>query len=897
MEKYKLTDLIEVSLLQRMQDMFASMTGMAAVTIDNCGAAVTKGSKFSQFSQSYVLEDLNGNLQNIQAVEDENEIFDRYRWLRSCLELVDFEASIAIEGEVLGRLIGGQALAERPDQDTVRSIAFELGMDWTALQKGIEEIPVMTEEQIEAASEYLSEIAKVLSDIAYGKYMSLETMKEVEHAANMKTDFLANMSHEIRTPMNAVIGLAEVALREELSDVARDCLMQIKSSGNALLMIINDILDFSKIESGKMDIIPVEYEPLELFNDIINILSLRIKDKPIEPLLTILPTFPKTLYGDNLRVRQVLINIANNAAKFTHEGKIVINVGYQKLSEEDIDVKVDIIDTGIGIKEKDLKKIFKSFQQVDSKRNRNVEGTGLGLAISKQLVEMMGGNIEVKSEYGEGSIFTIHIHQKVVDWSPSIVVKQAEKKAAVGFWNNPYISKEFYRNIDNFRILSMGLPAIDSFEDVLMNYVEYLEGKQIYFFFDEASDSEEMMELINKYSSINFILLTENFSKTKHERHNVYTMCKPVSTQNIAMALNGEEKYEHINKEKFELDFVAPDAKVLIVDDNEVNLTVAQGLLEPLQMQLTKATSGVMALELIKQNEFDLIFMDHMMPELDGVETTRIIRRYHPSYAEVPIIALTANVMQGIAETFMAEGMNDFVAKPIEIREIIQVIKKWLPKNKIVKGTYIAGPKIEGEERIEAIGDLDIHYAIELLGGKELYFKILKEYYRNIQVKSVRLKELQMNKDIQNYTIEVHALKSLSRQIGATALADMAARLEQAGHEEDYAFVDANTDNLLQKYVEYIDILKPFCQEEETDEAAEKDKPEVEKKELLSFFEQLTQAMEELDIDTMEHIISTMKQYHYPVTYKECFDKLCTGVDNIDIDACMEIIENWKSIL
>ena len=273
----------------------------------------------------------------------------------------------------------------------------------------------------------------------------------------MKTDFLANMSHEIRTPMNAVIGMAEMALRDNLPDEARSYIKQIKSSGRALLSIINDILDFSKIESGKMDIIPIEYDSMSLFNDVSNIIMTRLVDKDVSFDLDINPSLPVMLFGDNIRVRQILINLANNAVKFTNHGFVRICVDFDKLNDEEILLKIAVKDSGIGIKEEDVSKIFESFQQVDSKRNRNVEGTGLGLAISQRLVSLMHGKISVESEYGVGSTFSFAIPQKIANAEPAMLVKTTKNKIALGLFTNKNHIESFMRDSKRLGIQAMNI--------------------------------------------------------------------------------------------------------------------------------------------------------------------------------------------------------------------------------------------------------------------------------------------------------------------------------------------------------------------------------------------------------------------------------------------------------
>lgn len=409
----------------------------------------------------------------------------------------------------------------------------------------------------------------LLVDMTENHHLMEELVVAKEHAESAnkaKSSFLSNMSHEIRTPMNAIVGMIEILLREKHSPKETGYLHNIKNSGLALLTIINDILDFSKIESGKLEIVDEEYFPASMLSDLKMIFQNRIGEKEIELQFDIDSRLPLKLYGDSMRLRQIIINIGNNAIKFTDRGAVRLTMKVQEKNGEDIILFVSVKDTGQGIRKEDLHKLFGAFEQVDTKKNRSKEGTGLGLAISRQLVELMGGSIDVKSEYGKGSEFYFTIRQKIR--SEETVGESWEAAAA---------------------------PERDTPED-------YRE-------------------------------------------------------------------------------FTAPEARILIADDNEINREVAVLLLEPLQMQIDTAENGAQALEMIQKNKYHLVFMDHWMPVMNGVEATAAVRRLEGEYYQkLPIIALTADAMEEAMNEFLAAGMNDFVAKPIEMKEICTILKLWLPK-------------------------------------------------------------------------------------------------------------------------------------------------------------------------------------------------------------------------
>ncbi|MCH5257177.1 MAG: PocR ligand-binding domain-containing protein [Lachnospiraceae bacterium] len=888
-----LTDLIDRDVLQRIQDAFSNQAGVAALTTDRNGVPVTEGSNFTDFCTKYTRNSPVGCLRCTQCDKSGAEL--AYEKGKSTVYachagLLDFAAPIMANGKIIGCFIGGQVLTEKPDEDKIKAIAEEIDVDPEAYYEAACKVNIVEKEDMDDFASFLSTIADVLSDMAYNKYQVYQANLDLERTSNMKSDFLANMSHEIRTPMNAVIGMAEMALREDIPPAARDYIKQIKESGKALLTIINDILDFSKIESGKMDINVVDYEPMSVISDVSNIVMTRLKDKDVELILDIAPNMPNKLLGDNIRIKQVLLNISNNAAKFTNRGRILIKMDYTNESPDEIMLHVSVEDTGIGIKKEDMDKLFKSFQQVDSKRNRNIEGTGLGLAISQQLLELMEGNIWVESEYEKGSKFSFMLPQKIVDDTPSISIKEPDSIMVAGLISNQYVKDSLCEDV-----AKLGVEYMDMDSDA--DFKSMLGEKKLFFFVEKEAFFSSLETVIRNNPKITAVLLEDFFDEVEdYDIPNLLVVRKPLSILTIAMILNGDSLHLDNNEASMnEFEFVAPDANILIVDDNEVNLTVAEGLLKPLNMKVDKATSGMEAIDKISKIHYDVIFMDHMMPELDGVETTHIIRRLHPEYNDVPIIALTANAVEGTKEMFCQEGMNDFVAKPIELRILVSKLRQWLPIEKIQKvyNTHSGTPK-EKETLDITVGDLDIAFALKFLGSEELFWTIVNAYYRTIDKKAKLIKSLEEQEDWPAYTIEVHALKSSSKQIGAIELSDKAAALEKAGNARDSEFIHKNTDELINQYVSYIDVLAPYCPDEEEDDAQ---KESIALPDLLDYFSSMKDALENLDMDQMETVIKEMNHYSYEDWQQEMFAKLKEAVEEIDVDSCEEILRDWGNRL
>ena len=517
----------------------------------------------------------------------------------------------------------------------------------------------------------------LLVDVTEQRKLLMQAQEERQKAldaAKSKSDFLSNMSHEIRTPMNAIVGMTEIMMREDLPDETKGYLTNIKNSGAALLSIINDILDFSKIESGKLEIIEDNYEPMSMLSDLSMIFLNRIGEKPVELLYDIDPALPKTLYGDNIRVRQVITNIANNAIKFTDEGYVRLSMKVEKnIIDEDptaLRLTFAIEDTGQGIKEEDLGKLFGSFSQVDTKKNRKKEGTGLGLAISKNLVERMGGHITVTSIYGQGSVFKFDIIQHTVTEEAAAEVREENQKQTV---SGVFASEN---TAHDFEVLCR------QYAITRIDFADVAAGKAVpdMVFCDSATHAkyDGIFDGAGGTAKIRHVILKNPMTEETDTRE--FALNKPLYSLNFCQIIN------HDTVTAFEthaetIDFIAPDAKILVVDDNDMNLKVARGLLSPLQMTIDTATSGKEALELITDGSYDIIFMDHMMPEMDGVECTKLIRGRESDYMKtVPIIALTANAVAGAKEEFLAAGMDDFVPKPIEMTTICKKIKAFLPR-------------------------------------------------------------------------------------------------------------------------------------------------------------------------------------------------------------------------
>ncbi len=609
-----------------------------------------------------------------------------------------------------------------------------------------------------------------------------QAKEEAENANAAKSRFLANISHEIRTPINTIMGMNEMVMREDATNVPKGYFMSmmnyafdIRNASESLLGLINDLLDMSKIESGKMHLVEQEYDTQEMLRSIASMIRVRSMQKGLSFDVVIDEILPQKLYGDAGKIKQIVLNLLTNAVKYTKVGGFCLSVSMEERKDKEASLRFSVKDTGMGVKEEDMDKLFSAYERLDEVKNSAIQGTGLGLDISRKFAQLMNGNLWCESVYGEGSEFILTLNQKIVDETPiGIFVEHDESKT-----NGPYVPK-----------------------------------------------------------------------------------------------------------------FVAPDVDILVVDDNPMNLNVIKGLLKATKVFVTTSESGEDAIDKIRDNHFDVVLLDHMMPGIDGIETLEIIREFHP---DLPVYALTANSVAG-EDFYKSKGFNGYLSKPIDIETLEKTLMKHIPENKKEKPAQedSVAELTELPENmlwLNSAKGLSVPDGIKNSGGISGFLFALKLFYDTIDENNKVLRDALDQDNIRLFTIKVHALKSSARIIGAKELSKLAEDLENAGNKEDIVFIQKNTDTLLTQYLEYKEILAGIKEKESSDS----DKEAISEEKLKDAYDALEELVPQMDYDSVEMILNDVAEYSLPDEDKKVFDELSKMLHNFDWDAMEELVLHKES--
>ena len=653
---------------------------------------------------------------------------------------------------------------------------------------------------------------------------------EAETASIAKSVFLSNMSHEIRTPMNAILGMAELSLREDITPTIREYVLGIKQAGANLLGIINDVLDFSRIESGKIDLVIGEYTLSSLINDVIHTIKARAHESRLRFVVNIDNNLSNSLEGDVKKIRQIMLNLLSNAVKYTDSGFVSLFVNGKMIDEDSVMLNIEVSDSGTGIAQQDIDRLFDKFARLNNASNRNVEGTGLGLAITKSFVDAMGGEIEVHSAQGAGSTFTVRLPQRIKDHKRIAVVHNSAKINALIFERREICQSSIILTMEGLGVRYKVVETYTEFYKELLsnNYTCAFVAAVLY---------DRLKQTYGDLKTNTKIALIAEFGEIVGER-NINVLTTPIFSIPIAEFLNNDSDLSAGAASRDDAGWIAPEARILSVDDISTNLSVLEGLLKPYKVRVVSCKSGMEALEAVKAEPYDLVFMDHMMPGTDGVVTTQMIRALksdYPHIEQLPIVALSANAVLGMKEEFLRNGFDDFMSKPIDIAKLDNTLRKWLPKEKqkSAGGKMISTAPIEeryerNDITIPEIEGVDIERGIAISGGKAaLYLDTLTVFCEDGRERTGIIRECLESRDMNLYRIHVHGIKSALFNIGADALSAVAKDLEAAAQRGDIGFVRSNSAAFLSDLDTLLGNIDASLSKLAASESAAADRPDI----------------------------------------------------------------------
>ena len=756
--------------------------------------------------------------------------------------------------------------------------------------------------------------------IALAKARNIEelvTAKEkAESATRAKSDFLANMSHEIRTPMNAIVGLDNLLARTRLDIKQRDYVNKIGSAANNLLQIINDILDFSKIEAGKLQVEHIEFDLKEVLNDLSNVVSLKAFDKGLEFIIINNSNIQNYLIGDSLRLGQVFLNIVNNAIKFTDQGEVTLRISEKQSTGEEVTLEFSVEDTGIGMTQDQLDRLFEAFNQADTSITRKYGGTGLGLSISKNLIQMMGGTISVESEYGKGSkfIFTIKFPIGRRRVKSSLMVPSYIKDINVLIVDDNDYAREtlggYVEGTGNIPVLAAsGEEAINKAQstDFHIIFIDYgmpdMDGIGIWNKIRQIlpENKRPVCVLVVAYAM-------EDIMRRAADADIDLVLSKPVQQSllydTLVKLLGGDaDTYmDYQNKKNYPEGFEKIlGAKILLVEDNEINQQVAKESLEIEGFWVDVAENGQIAVDKVQNNDYDIVLMDLHMPVMDGYHAMEFIRKKHDS-RHLPIIALSADAMSGIREQVINAGMNDYISKPIDLKKLFETLVKWIEPGNRKKNIAENRNTVEIDNGVfkKYLKNLDYNDGLMRISGNTgVYLDILKRFAKDNADFDTRLMNDLKGLDYQSAGRLVHTLKGTAGNIGAKTLARLAADVEKSiidklpisMIEAELAPVMGEMKGLLDQIGQMICETNEACSIEITNDAI------LQKEEFLKNLEKLANYIGEYNIDA-EDIYRKIQRTVSVSEYQNEYEKMGAYLNSFDyeeaLQICEKMIENIK---
>ena len=693
----------------------------------------------------------------------------------------------------------------------------------------------------------------------------------LEETNRRTEDFLTNVSHELRTPINAVTGISAVMLKREEDAEKRKEIASIQEAGHRLFSQIEDILDYTEIDTGKMKVSKEPYVLSSLLNDIITGSQMLTEENAPEVIFDVDAKIPSALVGDARKIKKILRHLIDNAVRFTKKGGVYVRV-YTLTKPYGVNLCMEVSDTGIGIEKEDLEKITEKFFKSDGGKNRRTGGLGLGLPIVYGMVTVMEGFMQVDSNLNDGTTVTVSIPQAVADAAPGMVLENRASLSLACYvrpekYEIPKV-REYYNEMISHLVTGLDVPLhrVSDLEE-LKKLVSVYRLTHLFVGREEYEESRQFLDSLDQDVEI-IVVADERFALPDSGR--VKLLNKPFYSFMIASVLNAEASGDtEILKEKRML---CPGVKVLVVDDEPMNRRVAEEIFKGYQMQVQTAESGRMAIDLCEREDFDLVFLDHMMPEMDGIETLKRLRKIHTDSGRgLTVIAFTANAVSGAREMFLKEGFDEFVSKPIEYSEMEHVLRKVLPKSAIIW----VDENIENIEKGDKNFEKDSRHEVVQINTKSalayckndmnFYQELLHKFVVDADKKKSEIDHYFKREDYDNYRIVIHALKSTAKMIGADALSELAQELEAAVQNKDIGYVREHHEEMLLEYSRVVDRISETMDDKknDTDKPIAKNEAEISGDELLERLTELKEGLAAFEIDKSEAVISEMSETVY----------------------------------
>lgn len=748
-------------------------------------------------------------------------------------------------------------------------------------------------------------VAKLLRERRAGETKEMvETIERLEEENRRTEDFLTNVSHELRTPINAVTGLTAVMLKNEEDADKRENLISVQKAGYRLFGQIEDILDYTEIDTGRITVSDDTYMLSSLINDIISEQNMTEGKENLELIFDIEAKIPAVLVGDSKKIKKIIKHLVDNAVKFTEEGGIYVRI-YALKKSYGVNLCIQVKDTGIGMDAESLSKITERFYQSSGGRDRRAGGLGLGLPIVYGMAAVMNGFVHVESKAGSGTEVTVSIPQKVADESAGMKVENPSKLCLACYlmpekYKVPEVRKFYDGMITNIaRGLDVAVHRVFS-PDELEKLVSMYRLTHLFLADEEYEADSEYIE--NLDSNIQVVLIADENYRPK-ENSRVKILHKPFYCFPVVNILNSDTVEELAIQGRR---MVCPDVKVLVVDDEPMNRMVAEGMLKDYQITVRTAGSGMEAISICENEEFDVLFLDHMMPEMDGVETLKQLRRLKTGSADMfTAIAFTANAVSGAREMFLREGFDEFLSKPVEAPELERVLRKVLPKARIKfieeretvreNQSFAEQKQSQQENRPDEIAALEaagINTAAALgycRNDREFYVQLLRKFVSDADYKAGEINKYFGKGDYENYRIQVHALKSSAKMMGADQLSNSAKDMETAAKDKDIDYILANHNALMEMYANAANTIGEAIGAVQSEDEADPEGTEITQEEFLSYLDELRACFDTYEADKAQNLISELSKTVYGgKSVRSLLQKIKRDVDDFEYETAAE---------